>query len=60
MAKCEVCGKKPSFGHNVSHAKNRTNRIWRPNIQKMTVVQNGTSQQIKICTRCMRTMARTR
>jgi large subunit ribosomal protein L28 len=60
MAKCEVCGKAPSFGHNVSHAKNRTNRMWRPNIQKMTVVQNGVSIQIKACTRCMRTMSRTR
>jgi large subunit ribosomal protein L28 len=30
MAKCAICGKAPSFGHNVSHANNRTARVWQP------------------------------
>ncbi|WP_298817486.1 50S ribosomal protein L28 [Chloroflexus sp.] len=61
MAKCELCGKKPSFGHNVSFSKRRTNRIWRPNIQKKTLVApGGQPVQVKICTRCMRTLAKTR
>jgi len=31
---CQVTGKKPSFGKNVSHSHRRTNRRWDPNIQK--------------------------
>ena len=56
MAKCEICGKGRQFGHNVSHAKNRTNRSWAPNVQKMTVTIDGTTKKMKICTRCLRTL----
>ena len=30
---CEVTGKKPVAGNNVSHAKNRTKRRFLPNLQ---------------------------
>ena len=55
MAKCEICGKSPQFGHNVSHSKRRTNRSWLPNIQKVTVVVDGVSKRLNMCTRCLRT-----
>ena len=55
MAKCEMCGKSPSFGHNVSHSLVKTKRQWKPNIQKVTVYQDGQSQRMKLCTRCLRT-----
>ena len=29
---CEVCGKGPAFGHNVSHANNKTKRRFLPNL----------------------------
>ena len=32
---CEVTGKKPMFGNNVSHAKNKTKRKFFPNLQKV-------------------------
>lgn len=61
MAKCQMCGKGPSFGHNVSFSKRRTNRMWRPNLQKTTVINaEGKPEQIKICTQCMRTMVKAR
>lgn len=62
MAKCEMCGKGPSFGHNVSFSKRRTNRMWRPNLQKKTVIDAGTGQpvQVKICTQCIRTLSKAR
>ncbi|NTW00693.1 MAG: 50S ribosomal protein L28 [Oscillochloris sp.] len=61
MAKCKMCGKGPSFGHNVSFSKRRTNRMWRPNLQKTTVVNSeGQSVQVRVCTQCMRTMAKVR
>jgi large subunit ribosomal protein L28 len=35
-AYCQVTEKKPQFGHNVSHAQNKTKRRFNPNIQKKT------------------------
>ncbi|QUV83546.1 MULTISPECIES: 50S ribosomal protein L28 [Chloracidobacterium] len=35
MAKvCQVTGKRPMSGHNVSHANNRTKRRFLPNLQR--------------------------
>jgi large subunit ribosomal protein L28 len=59
MAKCSVCGKTRSFGHNVSHAKNRTNRAWKPNLQRVAVVEKGETRRVMMCSRCMRTQAKT-
>ncbi len=56
MAMCEICHKAIQFGHNVSHSKRRTNRPWRPNIQKTTIVQDGKSVSLKVCTKCLRTL----
>ena len=42
---CEVCGKKPQFGHNVSHAHNITNRRWNPNLQPVRALVNGEMRQ---------------
>ena len=53
---CEVCGKKPSYGYNVSHAKNHTPRRWVPNVQVRNIAIGDTVQRVKICTRCLRTM----
>lgn len=51
---CVICGKKPSFGNNVSHANNRTKRIWHPNIQKIRIIRGGTVRRLNVCTRCIR------
>ncbi|HCS78193.1 TPA: 50S ribosomal protein L28, partial [Patescibacteria group bacterium] len=32
--KCANCGKGIMIGHRVSHAKNRTRRIFKPNLHK--------------------------
>ena len=58
MAKCEICGKGPMFGHNVSHSKRATNRIFRPNIQRKRLMLNGEYRRVHICTRCLRTLSR--
>jgi large subunit ribosomal protein L28 len=31
---CQVTGKGVQFGHNVSHANNKTNRRWLPNLHE--------------------------
>jgi large subunit ribosomal protein L28 len=52
--KCDLCGKTPQFGHNVSHSKRRTNRRWTPNIHPATVVIDGQTRRLNLCTRCLR------
>ena len=54
MAKCSVCGKGVSFGHNVSHSNRKTNRMWKPNIRKVKVNDNGTVKTVAVCARCLR------
>lgn len=54
MAKCEICGKGTTFGHNVSHSIRRTKRSFKPNIRKVRVVEDGTAKRINICARCLR------
>jgi large subunit ribosomal protein L28 len=39
---CDICGKGPRFGHHVSHANNKTNRRWYPNLQRVRALVNGT------------------
>jgi large subunit ribosomal protein L28 len=53
---CEVCGKGPVVGNNVSHANNKTKKVWYPNLQKMKVVDRvtGSRKRMKVCTRCLR------
>lgn len=55
--RCEICGKRPQVGHNVSHAHNVTKRRWLPNLQRVKIVQNGTPKKILVCTRCIRSGA---
>lgn len=52
--KCDICGKGTIAGNNVSHAHNKTRRVWKPNLIKMKAVINGKTKTVKICTRCLR------
>ncbi len=51
---CEICGKRPMAGNNVSHANNKNKRRWYPNIQKVKKITNGSVKRINVCTRCIR------
>ena len=50
---CEVCGKKPQFGHNVSHSNNRTLRRWNPNLQTVRALVKGVPCRVSVCTSCL-------
>lgn len=52
--KCGSCGKGVMYGHNVSHAKNRTRRIFKPNLHKAKVLVNGVGKTMRLCTKCLR------
>jgi large subunit ribosomal protein L28 len=55
MAKhCEICGKSPVVGRNVSHAHNVTARRFEPNLQRVRAVVNGGIRRLRVCTRCLR------
>jgi large subunit ribosomal protein L28 len=58
MAKCEICGKGPQFGHNVSHSKRATNRTFKPNLQKHTLYVNGQPRQVNVCASCLKTLTK--
>ena len=58
MAKCESCGKTTKFGHAVSHAKNATNRPFRPNLQKVTVLEGNRMVKKTLCAKCIKGLAR--
>ena len=52
---CSVCGKRRQVGFSISHAHNKTKKVWNPNIQKVrTVSSNGMLKRINVCTRCIR------
>ena len=55
MAKrCEVCGKGPHTGNNVSHSHVLTKRRWLPNLQSARVKMNGGVKRIRVCTSCLK------
>jgi large subunit ribosomal protein L28 len=51
--RCYVCGKGVAFGNNVSHANNKTRRVWKPNLQVARILVDGQVRKIKVCTRCL-------
>lgn len=52
--KCDNCGKGIMYGHNVSHAKNRTRKIFKPNLHRSRVLVNGIYKTMRLCTKCLR------
>jgi large subunit ribosomal protein L28 len=51
---CDVCGKGPMHGHQISHAHNVSGRVWYPNVQRIKVVTGKTRRRMRVCTRCLR------
>lgn len=51
---CDVCGKKPITGHNVSHSHKLTKRRWEPNLQRVKAKVEGGSKKVRVCTSCIR------
>ncbi|MCW5829134.1 MAG: 50S ribosomal protein L28 [Deltaproteobacteria bacterium] len=51
---CEVCGKGPTFGNQVSHSNRKTRRKWSVNVQNLKVKTPGGSKRMRVCTTCIR------
>ena len=56
--RCELTGKGPMTGNNVSHAKNRTRRRFLPNLNEVTLVSDvlGQAFKFKISAAALRTV----
>ena len=59
MAKCARCGKTTTFGRNRPWSKKATQRIYRPNLQTVTVIEDGHQVQKVLCAKCIRTLVKT-
>jgi large subunit ribosomal protein L28 len=59
MAKCANCGKTTSFGHNRSFSLRATNRNWKPNLQKVSILKNGRLVKQVLCTKCIKSLSKT-
>ena len=53
MNRCYTCGKGVAFGNNVSHANNKTRRVWKPNLQVVRIVVDDKIKKVKVCTKCL-------
>ena len=59
MAKCAHCGKSTVFGNSISFSKRNINRPFHPNLQKVTIMENGRKVRKLLCTKCIRTLVKT-
>jgi large subunit ribosomal protein L28 len=59
MAKCANCGKKTTFGRNRPWSNKATRRTFSPNLQTITVFENGQKIQKVLCAKCIRTLVKT-
>lgn len=57
-ARCDVCHRKPQAGNRVSHSNRKTHRRFMLNLQHRRLEIGGKVQNVKICTRCLRTMVK--
>ena len=59
MAVCAHCNKKTTFGNNRSFSMKATKRTFKPNLQKVTLYENGKKVKKTLCTKCIKTLAKT-
>jgi len=52
--RCDICGKGPQVGCNVSHSHVRTKRRWLPNLQRVKATLKGTPVTLRVCTKCLK------
>ncbi len=55
---CDICNKGKQFGHNVPFSQKKTNKVWKPNLQRVRVSLGSNRIQVKLCTSCIRTLAK--
>jgi large subunit ribosomal protein L28 len=56
MQRLDFDTKGKQHGHNVSHSKRHTKRVWKPNLQTKTLVVDGKKVRVKISTTALRSL----
>jgi large subunit ribosomal protein L28 len=58
--RCQLTGKGPQYGNNVSHAHNRTKRRFLPNLQKKRIWVQELNRYVtvKLSTKAIKTISR--
>ena len=52
---CDFCGKHAVAGRSISHSHRTVARKFKPNIQRVTVVEpNGHKHKANVCTKCLK------
>jgi len=52
--RCELCGKGPLVGNNVSHANNKSKTRSLPNLRSVRIVDAGEVKHVRVCSRCLK------
>lgn len=58
MARCEACGKGPMFGNRRSHSMRATRHKFKPNLQRVKVMENGAMVRKTLCAKCVKALAK--
>ena len=56
MAVCEISGKGKMYGHNVSFSQRKTRKVFKPNVQKKTLIVDGKKVRVNVATSTLRTL----
>jgi len=56
MQRLDFDKKGKQHGHNVSHSKRRTKKVWKPNLQTKTLTVDGKKLKVKISTQALRSL----
>lgn len=55
--RCDLTGKGPMIGNNVSHANNKTKRRFLPNLRTVRIkLEDGSTIRLKVAASTLRTM----
>lgn len=58
---CQITGKAPLVGNNVSHANNKTKKRFLPNLRTVRIkLEDGTTKKIKVAASTLRTIKKQR
>ncbi len=56
MAVCEISGKGKMYGHNVSFSQRKTRKVFKPNVQKKTLIVDDKKIKVNVATSTLRTL----
>jgi large subunit ribosomal protein L28 len=52
--RCDICGRGPQFGSNVSFSQRHTRRKWLANLRRVKTRRGRTITTVKVCARCLK------